>query len=175
MMNIWNVLNRVSERPERRAERLIRSALRGWNIPICEPEPGMWAVVALPKDTYRTKVFLWAQGELVRCVATSDICVDRGLLRRELLLQLLEANRPEEPGVFALVPQFEDRFVALAHVADPRSTTPVELRRTVERMMERFQGMVTRLYSMELIITGPEPFKAGPPACPHVGKPAWRR
>jgi len=171
-MNVWKRLNSVWNRPERRGEQLIRAALRGWNMPQCEPTSGMWAVVAPPKDTYRTKVFLWADGDHVRCTATSDLCIDRGLLRRELLLQLLERNQPEDSGAFGLVSLMEDRLIVLDHWIDPRLTTPIHLRSTVERMLVRYQRMVTRLYSMELIMTGPEPFEPCP--MPSAGNPAGR-
>lgn len=161
-MGWLNLFRRSAGHDRRRNEDLIRRVLRGMRHPVVPMEDGMWVAVAPPRNTYRTSLYLWADGERIRCEATAPLFIERDLLGRELLLQLLESNTAMEPGVFRLSARGDERIVALADAVDARTTSERELRVRCERLIERYQRLIARLYAMEVIIPGPEPFTANP-------------
>lgn len=161
-MTVWNLLNQIRETPAQRSDRLIRETLRTSSLPVVDLGDGMRAVVAPPRNTYRTKVYVWPRGRFVRCQAATDMVIERDLLGREMMLQILEANGPDQPGVFWLVPDNDDRVVCLGSEVDSRETTAAELQELIGDLLARFERMVTRLYAMGLIIEGPEPFGPAP-------------
>lgn len=161
-MTVWKFLNRFLETPSQRADRLIRETLRTSSLPVADLGDGMRAVVAPPRNTYRSRVYVWAYGGAIRCQAATDIAIERNWVGREVAIQLLEANLPGLPGVFSLVPDGDERIVVLGTEVDARETTAAELRKLIDDLLVRFERMVARLYAMDLIIAGPEPFSSAP-------------
>lgn len=161
-MKWLNPFRRRAGIDKRRIEEMIARVVRGMRYPVVPMDDGMWVAVAPPRNTYRTSLYVWADGGRIRCEATAPLFIERDLLGRELLLQLLESNTAMEPGVFRLSARGEERIVALADAIDARTTSERELRIRCERLIERYQRLIARLYAMEVIIPGPEPFTASP-------------
>jgi hypothetical protein len=81
---VWNILNEIRETPGQHADLLIGEALRKSALPVVDLGDGLRAVVAPPRNTYQTKVFVWPRGQFVRCQAATDMVIERELLGREV-------------------------------------------------------------------------------------------
>jgi len=147
--------------PKRAAEQLLRSAVA--KLPRAEHvgEAGVWVVPGATQATYRPLAVLWPEEGGVDCVITANIVFDRDFLPRELLLQLLEANRADLPGRFWLMPWKGQRMVTLADFIPTGTVTGPELARRIERLNKRFGEVVQQLYALDLVLEGPEPFCHG--------------
>ena len=156
-MNLFQwLLGSRRERPQVETERLICRVLKSFALPTLETEPGLWSVVAERRDTYRVSLFLWAVDAKLHCMAGCEIAMERELVPRELMLQLLEENHRCEDSSFRLVTREDQRRVVLGRVIDTRWFPESELPHLGETLIERLQRMVTKLYGMGLIISGPE-------------------
>jgi len=144
--------------PKATAEQLLRSAVADLKNAAHIKEAGLWVVPGLTVATYRPLAVLWAEVGGVDCVVSANIVFDRDFLPRELLLQTLEANRTDEPGRFWLMPWKGERMVTLADFIATGTVTGPELARRIERLNARFGDLVQRLYALDLLLEGPEPF-----------------
>ena len=143
------------------AEQLLRSAVA--KLPRAEHlgRAGVWVVPGAVQATYRPLAVLWPEAGGVDCVVTANIVFDRDFLPRELLLQILEANRAELPGRFWLMPWKGQRMVTLADFIPTGTVTGPELARRIDQLLKRYGDVVQRLYALDLLLEGPEPFCHG--------------
>ena len=144
--------------PKAAAEQLLQSAVADLKHAEHVKESGVWIVPGTAQATYRPFAVLWSHAGGVDCVVTAKIVFDRDFLPRELLLQTLEANRTDEPGRFWLMPWKGERMVTLADFVPTGTVTGPELARRIERLNARFGDLVQRLYALDLLLEGPEPF-----------------
>lgn len=160
-MNLFDWFRRAVRRPvQATSEAVIRRVVRSLTLPAMEIEPGLWSVTAERRNTYRVTLYLWAQEEKIHCKAACGMSIERDLIPRELLLLLLEENHRFDDGAFRLSPHGDRHTVVFGRVVDTRAVSESELRLLGETLIERMQRMVCKLYSMDLIISGPEPREA---------------
>jgi len=158
---IQTLFSSFPKSPKARSEALLRAAMTHLPQATLYGDSGMVIVSGPPTATYRPSVYAWAEDDGVYCLATAQIVVDRDWLPHELLLQLLEENHPERPGRFWLMNWKGERMVTLAEVLPPGLLTADALARRIEALRTRFADIVQRLYALDLLITGPEPYSSG--------------
>ena len=78
------------------------------------------------------------------------------------LYQLYGLLQAAESGQRGYVITQDDRFVSLEAEAAASETTVEQLRTLILQLLTRFDEMVGRLYAMDLVIAGPEPFTPSP-------------
>ena len=135
-------------------ESFIRRSLPAIGLPFREIEPRLWVIQAPPLDTYSVTLSIWAEQNNIQLIAASELCVERDLLPRDLLLNLLESPRFEY-GFFRLVPVDQKQLVVLSGSLNAQRCSIESLRLIGEAMIEHMQMMICRLYAMDLIIAGP--------------------
>ena len=143
---------------QKKSEAAIARVTKSLNHETTKPKASLWVVFAEQRDTYQSKLHIWAEGARIFVVASCELCIERDLVTRELALFLLEENCRIQEATYQLVAVREKSMVALSRIVDSRGLKDAELQRIITWTLETFQLMVCKAFAMGLIIEGPHEY-----------------
>lgn len=132
-------------------ERLIQSL----GMPAKKEQGGIWTLLADIRDTYQVRLSVFTRDQKLHLIASSEACIERDLISREILLMLLEWNSRLENSSFRLVEMDESRIIAISRAIDVRNFPPDELTTAARNIVETMQLFICKGVAMGGLIQGP--------------------